>query len=64
MAKPVAPTSNVTVRLDQWADGPVAQGDVDGTGNAGLHLRFRYLRASRYASFRFSKSTIFGRDLT
>src|SRR5512134_2865418 len=32
-AKPGGDTSgNVSVNLDQWADGPVSQGDADGTG--------------------------------
>jgi T1SS-143 domain-containing protein len=30
MAKPTS--GNVSINLDQWADGPVLQGDVDGTG--------------------------------
>ena len=32
-AKPGGTTSTTSVRLDQWADGPVSEGDVDSTGN-------------------------------
>ena len=30
MAKPLS--GNVSVNLDQWADGPASQGDADGNG--------------------------------
>jgi hypothetical protein len=32
MAKPLS--GNVSVNLDQWADGPVLQGDFDGNGQS------------------------------